>query len=362
MIPVAKPFLPPKEKFDSYLNEAWNRNWLTNNGPLINQLELRLKDYLKVPHFLITLNGTIALQLAFKALNLRGKFITTPFTYVATVSSGIWESLDPVFVDIDPHTFNIDSALIEEKIDQDVSCIVATHVFGNPCEVEKIQEVADRHNLTVIYDAAHTFGAKLDGDSLMSFGDISIVSLHATKLYHMVEGGGIATKDPDTLKKLAFARNFGHNGDTFEGVGINAKNSEFHAAMGLANLDYIENIIEHRRALSACYDQNLLNINLPIKTQKIHSQCEYNYAYYPVVFETEKDLLRVKSELEGSYIQPRRYFYPSLNNLPYLEYQRMPNAEYLAERILCLPLYHDLTLSEVDYISRVIIRTLRYNK
>lgn len=362
MIPVTKPFLPPKEEFDAFLAEAWHRNWLTNNGPLINQLELKLKNYFEVPHFLIVLNGTIALQLTFKALGLKGKFITTPFSYIATVSSAVWEGLEPVFVDIDPDTFNINADAIEEKITDEVSCIVATHVFGNPCDVEKIREIASRHNIPVIYDAAHAFGVKFKGQALINYGDVSTLSLHATKLYHMVEGGAVVTKNPDLLKAMAFSRNFGHKGDTFEGVGINGKNSEFHAAMGLANFGHINEIIAKRKKLSELYSYIFSQNNLNLIRQQILPNTEYNYAYYPVVFEDTNDMERVIEALNGNYIYPRRYFFPSLNKVPYVSHQEMVHSEDLSERILCLPLYHDLTEADVDYITRVIVRTMKYKQ
>lgn len=361
MIPVTKPFLPPKEEYDKLLNEVWRRNWLTNNGPLINQLELKLKDYLNVPYFLTVLNGTLALQFAFKALNLKGKFITTPFSYIATVSSAVWEGLEPVFVDIDPETFNIDPELIEENITEDVSCIVATHVFGNPCDVERIEVIGKKYNIPVIYDAAHAFGTEYKGRSLLSYGDVSTLSFHATKLYHMVEGGGVVTKDPEVLKRIAFARNFGHKGETFEEVGINGKNSEFHAAMGLANLPYINEIILKRKELSSLYSAVFQQNNIPLKRQKILEGTTYNYAYYPVVFDSENDLQEVLKALEGNYMYPRRYFFPSLNKIPYVNDRVMKESENLADRTLCLPLYHELTASEVEYITRIIIRTLKYH-
>lgn len=360
MIPVTKPFLPPKEEYTRLVDEIWSRNWLTNNGPMINQLELKLKDYLNTPYFLLVLNGTIALQLAFKALGLKGKFITTPFSYVATVSSAVWEGLDPVFVDIDPNTFNIDVEAIEDKMTDDVSCIVATHVFGNPCEIDKIESIAKKYDIPVIYDAAHAFGVEYNGKGIMQYGDVSTLSLHATKLFHMIEGGAVSAKDPDTLKKMAFARNFGHKGPAFEGVGINGKNSEFHAAMGLANYKYIDSIIEKRKYLSLLYDQIFRDNEIKLGRQKIVANIKYNYSYYPVVFESEEELLRVIEALEGNYVHPRRYFYPSLNELPYVDFQKMVNAEFLSSRILCLPLYHDLMESDVEFITRIIIRTLKY--
>lgn len=361
MIPVTKPFLPPKEEYDTLVQQIWERNWLTNNGPLINQLELKLKDRLKVDHLLVVLNGTIALQLAFKALGLKGKYLSTPFSYVATVSAAVWEGLEPRFVDIDPDSFNIDPDKIEEAIDDDVCCIVATHVFGNPCDVERLQEVGAKHGLPVIYDAAHAFGVTVGGKGIAEFGDISTFSFHATKLYHMVEGGAVVAQDPDIIKSIAFSRNFGHNGEHFEGVGINGKNSEFHSAMGLVNLRHIDEIIARRKLLYLQYLSAFEKSGISFCKQRLLDEAGYNFAYFPIVFDTEDDLLIVKKALEDNYVQPRRYFYPSLNLLPYTPPQTTPNSESIAKRILCLPLYNQLTLEEVDYISRLVIRALRYS-
>lgn len=201
MIPVTKPFLPPLEEYYKLVQSIWERQWLTNNGPLVNELELKLKEYLNVPHLIYVTNGTIALQIAIKALGLKGEIITTPFSYVATTSSIVWEGCTPIFVDIDPNTFNIDPTKIEAAITNETSAILATHVYGNPCDIEKIQEIADRYNLKVIYDAAHCFGTKYKGKSIFEFGDVSTTSFHATKLFHSIEGGAIITKDPDLLKK-----------------------------------------------------------------------------------------------------------------------------------------------------------------
>ena len=237
MIPVTKPFLPPKEEYEDFLRGIWSRNWLTNNGPLVNELELRLKEYLKVKHLLYLSNGTIALQIAIKALGLKGEIITTPFSYVATTSSIVWENCKPVFVDIDPKTLNIDPEKLETAITKKTTAILATHVYGNPCDIEAIQAIADKHHLKVIYDAAHCFGTKYKGKSVFEYGDVSTTSFHSTKIFHTVEGGAVFTKDPSMLKRMAYMRNFGHDGpEKFNGVGINGKNSEFHAAMGLVNL------------------------------------------------------------------------------------------------------------------------------
>jgi dTDP-4-amino-4,6-dideoxygalactose transaminase len=293
MIPVTKPFLPPIQEYEQYLKDIWKRNWLTNNGPLVNELELKLKEFLGLKHLLFVTNGTIALQLAIKALGLNGKIITTPFSYVATTSSIVWEGCEPVFVDIDRETCNIDPRKIEEAITSDTVAILATHVYGNPCDVEAIDKIARAKNLKVIYDGAHAFGVKVNGRSIFEYGDISTCSFHATKLFHTVEGGAIVTRDPDLLKKMAYLRNFGHDGpERFAELGINAKNSELHAAMGLVNLKYVDQIIATRKDLSNHYDHFLKTFQ-GVKP-KIAEDIVYNYAYYPLIFNSEKLLLGVQ--------------------------------------------------------------------
>lgn len=357
MIPVTKPFLPPKEEVYALLDEVWNRQWFTNNGPLVNELELRLKEYLGVQHVLYLNNGTIALQIAIKALNLKGEIITTPFSYVATTSSIIWEGATPVFVDIDEHTFNINPANIEAAITPNTQAILATHVFGNPCDIDAIQQIANKHNLKVIYDAAHCFGTTYKGKSVFAYGDVSTTSFHATKLFHTVEGGAVFCNAPELLKKMAFLRNFGHNGpNDFAEVGINGKNSEFHAAMGVVNLRYINQILAQRKVLCQQYDNWLKRPN--ITHQAITSQSNFNYAYYPIVFDNEETVLKVIKELEGNGITPRRYFYPSLNTVDMFKPNNCPISESIAKRILCLPLYHILSHNDVDLISRIILRVI----
>jgi dTDP-4-amino-4,6-dideoxygalactose transaminase len=357
MIPVTKPFLPPKEEVYALLDEVWNRQWLTNNGPLVNELELKLKEYLNVPHLLYLNNGTIALQIAIKALELKGEVITTPFSYVATTSSIMWEGCTPVFVDIDEHTFNIDPNKIEAAITPNTQAILATHVFGNPCDIDAIQQIANKHNLKVIYDAAHCFGTTYKGKSVFAYGDVSTTSFHATKLFHTVEGGAVFCNNPELLKKMALLRNFGHNGPTdFAAVGINGKNSEFHAAMGVVNLKYINQILAQRKTLSQQYDTWLKRPNITHPT--ITPQSHFNYAYYPVVFDNEETTLKVITELEGNWVTPRRYFYPSLNTVDSFKPNNCPISESIAKRILCLPLYHTLTQNDIDLISRVILRVV----
>jgi len=250
MIPVTKPFQPPLDELNLHLQDIWKSGIFTNNGPKAQQLELELKEYLEVPDLLFLTNGTIALQLAIKALDLKGEIITTPFSYVATTSSIVWEGCTPVFVDIDKETFNIDPTLIEDKITSKTSAILATHVFGNPCDIDAIDIIAKKHNLKVIYDGAHAFGVKYKGESIFNFGDITTCSTHATKLFHTVEGGFVVSKNKDLMKRVACMRNFGHNGPyEYSEVGINGKNSELHAAVGLVNLKYIDQIIKRRKMI-----------------------------------------------------------------------------------------------------------------
>lgn len=356
-ITVTKPFMPPYEAYQSYLKGIWEREWLTNNGPLLNELEIKLKERLDIDQLLFVGNGTIALQIAIHALDLRGEVITTPFSYVATTSSLVWEGCQPVMVDICPDTLNIDSRKIEQAITSKTTAILATHVFGNPCDVEAIQAIAEKHDLKVIYDAAHAFGTSYKSRSLLSYGDISTCSFHSTKLFHTVEGGAVITSDAEILKRMAMMRNFGHcTASEFGDVGINGKNSELHAAMGLCNLGYVDEILAVRRTLSERYKVNLHG--LPLRFQHILADTDYNHAYFPVVFESEAVLLRLIARLNLNSVFPRRYFYPSLSKLPYVHDQRAPIAEDIAQRILCLPLYHTLSVEEVDMICRFVRQEL----
>ena len=356
MIPVTKPFLPPREEYEKYLKGIWQRDWLTNMGPLANELELKLKDYLGINHLLFVTNGTIALQMAIKALELKGEIITTPFSFVATTSSIVWEGCTPVFVDIDANSLNIDATKIEDAITDKTTAILSTHVYGNPCDVEEIDTIAKKHNLKVIYDGAHAFGVKLNGKSIFEYGDISTCSLHATKLYHSTEGGLVVTKDPVILKKLAYMRNFGFDGpETFAELGINGKNSEFHAAMGLANLKYINEIIAKRKALTEYYHDKLKNFKCFIPERK--EKATNNYAYLPLIVESENLLKKCLDLLHANEISARRYFYPSLASvLPYLPKTKMPVTDELAKKVLCLPLYFDLSFEEINLITRLLLR------
>lgn len=353
MIPVTKPFLPPQDEYQALLNKVWDSQWLTNMGPLSKELEFKLANHLRVNEALFVTNGTVALQLALKALNITKEVITTPFSFIATTSSIVWEGCTPVFVDINQQSFNIDAHKIEAAITPNTQAILATHVYGNPCDVEKIQEIANKHNLKVIYDAAHAFGVNLNGKSIFEYGDVSTCSLHATKLYHSVEGGFVFAKDKAVSKKLKSMRNFGFAGpEAFDELGINGKNSEFHAAMGLVNLAYIEQIHEQRKALTECYDEHLLS-DSRFSKPSWHKDANLNYAYYPILLESETHLLAVLESLTSNNIQARRYFYPSLaSSVPYLPKQHLSVTDDIAKRVLCLPLYYDLSKTDVLKICK----------
>lgn len=323
-------------------------------GPLSERLEAELEKELKVRQLWFVTNGTVALQMAIKALDLKGEIITTPFSFVATTSTIVWENCTPVFVDIDPESLNIDAKKIEAAITPKTSAILATHVYGNPCDVIEIERIAKKHNLKVIYDGAHAFGVEVNGKSIFEFGDISTCSLHATKLFHSVEGGLIFANDDALFQKLKYMRNFGISDFyKFSELGINGKNSEFHAAMGLANLKHIRAISKKRKELIAKYDELLKDTDL--RRPIWHKNSENNAAYYPVLFPTEEKLLKCEAELNKREVGSRRYFYPGLTSaLPYISPQSLPITDDVAKRVLCLPLYFDLSLEEVGYVCKVI--------
>ncbi|MDG0980789.1 MAG: DegT/DnrJ/EryC1/StrS family aminotransferase [Halieaceae bacterium] len=360
MIPVTKTYLPSLSEYTSQLERVWQEGWITNNGSLTRELAQSLIDYLNVPNIELLANGTLALQLAIKALGLQGEVITTPFSYVATTTSLLWENCTPVFVDIEDKTFCIDADKIEAAITDRTTAIMATHVFGYPCDVAKIEKIAKKHGLKVIYDAAHAFGVKLNGQSILCHGDASALSFHATKLFHTTEGGALICKDNKIAEKVSLMKKFGHIGeDNYIEVGINAKISEVHAAMGLCVLPKVDEIIANRLAISERYDALLKNSGL-VRPQVI-GELEYNYAYYPVVFESHNQMMQVRQALIDNDIMPRRYFYPSLNTLPYLDAeskQACPVSESIAMRVLCLPLYWGLEPAIIEKVCVLIVEAL----
>lgn len=354
MIPVTKPFSPPIEEYKRHIDGIWERNWFTNNGPLVLELEKKLQQHLDLQHLLFLGNGTIAIQIALKALELKGEIITTPFSYVATTSSIVWENCVPVFADIDEQTLNISPKSIEACITDKTTAILATHVYGNPCDIDAIDALAKKHGLKVIYDAAHCFGTLYKGRSVFGFGDVSTTSFHATKLFHTIEGGAVFSTDEAVHARMSYMRNFGHNGPvTFAGLGINGKNSEFHAAMGLVNLNYIDQILEKRQLVHQWYDRLLQGKE--VRKPAITAQSTFNYSYYPLVFPSEEILLKVIDKMQQEQIFPRRYFYPTLSSLNYVSNPyKTPIADDVSKRVICLPLFHTITEEEVMQVARAI--------
>ncbi|MCB9364252.1 MAG: DegT/DnrJ/EryC1/StrS family aminotransferase [Flavobacteriales bacterium] len=356
-INVTKTFLPPFYEYDSLIQKIWKNEWLTNRGDLLKELEKKLKKHLKVSNIIVMTNGTLPIQIALKFFGNNGEIITTPFSYVATTSSIVWENCTPVFVDIHPEYLTIDETKIEAAITPKTTAILATHVYGNPCNVDVIEKIAKKHHLKVIYDAAHGFGVTFKNQSIFNYGDVSTCSFHATKLFHTGEGGAIFCKGDDLYKEFFYRHNFGHNGPlNFHGVGINAKISELQAAMGLAVLPHIDFIIQERKKVVDYYNSHL-NFSRLTKL-KIREHTNWNYSYYPVIFENEEKLLEVESQLNKNNIFPRRYFNPALNTLPYINFIPMPIAESISKRIICLPLYVGLTTENLKFIIHIINKQL----
>ncbi|MFD1007295.1 DegT/DnrJ/EryC1/StrS family aminotransferase [Oceanisphaera ostreae] len=362
MIPVTKPYFPSREKLNKYIDGIYERQWLTNNGELVQELTRRLESYLGVENLLLVSNGTLALQVAYHTLGLRDQVavqqpeaITTPFTFIATASSLKWEGVEPVFVDIDPDTWCMDPANIEAAITPNTKAIVPVHVFGNACEVEAIDDIAQRYNLKVIYDAAHAFGVKYKGESLLKHGDAATLSFHATKLFHTGEGGAIVFKRKEDLERARKMINFGINGpETIEELGINAKMNELQAAMGLCVLDEMEENLAARANVWHRYEQALAN---SVQLQGKPDALDYNHAYFPVMFNTEEQAVRVAATLKEHDVLARRYFYPSLESVDFLgSMQEKPTiSKDIASRILCLPVYYGLSDEDVVDISRKIM-------
>ena len=347
---VTQPSLAPLEEYIEYLQKVWKSGILTHNGPMVQQLENEMESKLKVPHFTLVANGTIAIQMAIKALELKGEIITSPFTWIATISAIKWEGCTPVFADIEGESLNIDPKKIEAAITKDTVAIMPVHVFGNPCDVDAIEAIAKKHGLKVIYDAAHALGSMYNNKSLLNYGDIAATSLHATKLFNTAEGGGCVSNDAELDQKIKRIRFFGHNEekDVVED-GFNGKLTEVHAALGLANLKYYDVVLNDRMEKYFLYKDHLKNTS--VSFQKIErGSC--NYSYFPVIFESEEVLLKVSEALAEEQIFPRRYFYPSVNTYTkVVDYVEMPISESISKRILGLPLY--LKLSDEDILRIV---------
>lgn len=353
MINVTKTFFPPLEEYNRQLERIWKNEWLTNRGELLQELEGKVKDYLGTSNIIIMNNGTIPLQIALKILGNQGEIITTPFSYVATSAAIVWENCTPIFVDIHPEYLTIDETKIEAAITPKTTAILATHVFGNPCHIDAIESIAKKHNLKVIYDAAHCFGVTYQGKSIFEYGDVSTCSFHATKLFHTGEGGALFASDETLRNKMFYSHNFGHNGPLdFHGLGINGKISELQAAMGLSVLPYMDEIILSRKKVVEFYNQNLDFTKL--KRLELRESTKWNYSYYPVIFESEDKLLEVQKALNKEQIFPRRYFYPSLNTIEFINGEGMPVSENIASCIMCLPLFKELEEKELENICIII--------
>ncbi len=355
MIHVTKSFLPDIKDYIAQLDQIWEGGQLTNDGPLVTELEKKIAEYLDVEHFLYVSNGTIALQLAIKALNLSGDVITTPFSYCATTHALIWEHCHPIFADISFKSLTCETDDIRKVITAKTKGILTTHVYGNSGNLNDQEKLAEEFDIPLIYDGAHAFGVKHKGKSIFNYGTVSTCSFHATKIFHTIEGGAIMTKDSSLANKLRGLRSFGHRGDDYFDVGINGKNSEFHAAMGLVNLRHFPHIQSHRKMASELYE-SLLSKQLTL--MQWNSENLRNYSYFPVILASEESLIKITKRLNENQIFPRRYFYPALNELPYLEYQACPVAEDIAKRIICLPLSAEISQNEIEKITSIINNAL----
>ena len=359
---VTKPALPPLEEFIPYLKQIWDSRLLTNCGPFHQQLEQALCDYLGVKHLALFTNGTIALVTALQALRITGEVITTPYSFVATTHALLWNGIKPVFVDIDPNTLNLDPRKIEAAITPQTTAIMPVHCYGHPCEVEAIQKIADTYNLKVIYDAAHAFGVQCHGGSVLNYGDLSVLSFHATKVFTTFEGGAMVCPDAKTKVRIDQLKNFGHVGEvTVVAPGINGKMSEFNAALGLLQLKHIDQVLSQRKQVDAAYRKQLKGVR-GIHCLNDAGESAANYAYFPILVEPVYPISRddLYQRLKDNGIHPRRYFYPLISNfpmyrgLPSARSESLPVATIAAQQVLCLPIYPDLDMSIVDEITRFI--------
>ena len=363
---ITKPYLPPLEEFNKYLQEIWESKILTNKGKFHEEFEQKLADYLGVKYVSLFTNGTLALVTALQTLRITGEVITTPFSFVATTHSLWWNKIKPVFVDIEPNTFNLDPSKIEAAITPQTTAILPVHVYGNPARVEKIQEIADIYGLKVIYDACHAFGVKLNGQSILNFGDLSILSFHATKVFTTFEGGAIIARDEATKKRIDFLKNFGFAGETtVVAPGINAKMNEFQAALGILQLKYIDEVIEKRKKVAETYRERLYDIK-GLRFLDDIKGVKHSYSYFPILIdEDEFGLSRdeVYQQLKKNNILIRRYFYPLISQFPTYKGlesanpANLPVAEEVAKKVLCLPIYPELGNDLIDFISNLILNS-----
>lgn len=361
--PVTQPYLPPLEEFIPYLEKIWENKWITNNGPFHQELEKELCKYLNVEYISLFTNGTIALVTALQALRITGEVITTPYSFVATSHSLIWNDLNPVFVDIDPKTFNIDPIKIEAAITSKTSAIMPVHCYGNPCDIEAIQKIADNYGLRVIYDAAHAFGINYKDSSLLNFGDLSVLSFHATKVFNTFEGGAIVCKDLKTKQRIDYLKNFGFADEiTVTAPGINGKMSEVNAAFGILQLKHVDSAIADRKIIDAKYRVALRDIS-GITVPDLNVDCTSNYSYFPILIEENYPLTRdeLYNKLKQNDILSRRYFYPLISDMPMYRgltsaaVSNLPNAKLTADKVLCLPIFsgleEEIQLKIINFIA-----------
>lgn len=358
---VTQPYLPPLKEFIPYLKDIWDSKWLTNMGKYHRQFEVELADYLGVKYVCLFANGTLALMTALQALRITGEVITTPFSFVATTHALHWNGITPVFCDIEPEYCNIDSDKIEALITPKTTAILPVHVYGNPCNVEKIAKIADTYGLKVIYDACHAFGVKINSKSILNYGDLSVLSFHATKVFTTFEGGAIICHDEKMKKRIDYLKNFGFADEvTVVGPGINAKMNEFSAALGLLQLKYVDKAIEKRKKIAELYRKKLSGIP-GIRFLDDIPGVKHNYAYFPI-FIDEKEYGRARDEvyeeLKKYNIYTRRYFYPLISQfatyrgMPSAEPKNLPIAEKVAKKVLCLPIFTEMELNNVLKITK----------
>ena len=364
VLTVTSPLLPDLGEFDVFLQEIWDSKWITNNGSFHQKLEAALAEYLKVPYISLFTNGTLPLLTALQALNITGEVITTPYSFVATTHAIWWNRCTPVFVDVDPATGNIDPDKIEAAITPRTSAIMPVHVYGQPCDTERIQEIADRHGLKVIYDAAHAFGVEVDGKSILNAGDLSTLSFHATKVYNTIEGGAMVMRDAETKKQIDFLKNFGFAGETeVVGPGINSKMDEIHSAYGLLNLKQVDSAIDARKKVALLYREALHDVP-GISFMEDRPDVHYNYSYFPIFVDADRygmtrDELYFKMKENGVF--GRRYFYPLISdflpykNLPSATPENLPNAYKLSDSVICLPMHHALSEESIERVLYFVI-------
>lgn len=365
IITVTSPLLPSLSDFDDYLKKIWDSKWITNNGSFHRQLEEALCNYLNVPYISLFTNGTLPLITALQALRITGEVITTPFSFVATTHALWWNGIKPVFVDVDPNTGNMDPDKIEAAITPQTTAILPVHVYGQPCRTKEIQEIADKYGLRIIYDAAHAFGVKVDGESILGAGDMSTLSFHATKVYNTIEGGALVMHDAKTKQRIDYLKNFGFAGETeVVAPGINSKMDEMRSAYGLLNLKQVDSAIEARHQVAIKYREALCNVE-GITLWDDMSNVRHNYSYFPIFVDAEKYGItrdELYEKMKSHDILGRRYFYPLISTfstyrgLDSAKPENLPVAHRIADQVICLPMHHALTENDIERVINEIVK------